>query len=139
MTKNAPFVTTVLTVAGHAFDADALTSVVGLQPTRIWHQRHERVKEIAPDLPTMGWQYKLEKQPKWNIGEAIDELLRPFWKKKDELNAFVTGNHLRVSIRCIPHGDASEIEYIIGPEILMKLALIDASLSLAVYTGGTGS
>jgi hypothetical protein len=135
--ENSPFVTTVLRIGGHAFNPDELTSLVGVTPTRIWHQKHESVKEVAPELATIGWEYKLEKQHQWSLGEAIDELLAPFWVKKEELKAFVSENHLQMSIRCIPYGDASIVQYIIAPMVLQKLGYIGATLSIAAYwTGG---
>jgi hypothetical protein len=38
-----------------------------------------------------------------------------------------------MAIECRPFGDASVLEYVIQPEVIKKMALFGASLSLAVY------
>ncbi len=131
--ENIPTITTVLRIGGHEFNPDELTSLVGIEPTKIWYQKHEWIKLSHPYFNTISWVYELKKQRKWSLGEAIDEILDVFWKKKDEINLFLLENRLGMEIRCRPYGDASTIEYIIQPEVLRKMAFFGASLSLAVY------
>ena len=71
----APFITSALMIAGHSFVPDELTALIGIKPTRVWHQKLQWLKALDPSLPTIGWEYELEKQDKQNIGEAIDEIL----------------------------------------------------------------
>ena len=131
--ENTPAITTVLGIGGHGFSTDDLTSLAGVKPTQIWHQQHEWVKVTHPDFATIEWRYKLEKQRKWSLGEAIDELLNVFWSKRDEINLFLSRNRLEMTIDVRPFGDASTLEYIIQPEVIRKLAFFGVSLSLAVY------
>jgi hypothetical protein len=133
--ENTPMITTVFSIAGHGFSTDDLTSLLGVEPTkiRIRPQKLDWLKSAAPDLASMGWEYTMEKQRKWSLGEAIDEVLNVFWSKRIELNEFVSKNNLRLAIRCRPFGDASKIQYIIQPQVIRKLADFSAELSLAIY------
>jgi hypothetical protein len=133
--ENTPMITTVLSIAGHGFSTDDLTSLLGVEPTKIRTrpQKLDWLKAAAPDLASMGWEYTMEKQRKWSLGEAIEELLSVFSSKREELNRFVMRNDLRVQVRCRPFGDASKLEYLIQPEVIKKLADFSASLSLSVY------
>jgi hypothetical protein len=131
--ESIPSITTVLSIGGHEFQPDELTSLVGVKPTKIWTQKHERIKLTHPNINTIEWRYELEKQRKWSLGEAIDEILNVIWSKKDDLNQFLLEKQLRMHIDCRPFGDASKIEYIIQPEAMKKMVFFGASLSLAVY------
>jgi hypothetical protein len=133
--EDTPMITTVLSIGGHGFSAADLTSLLGIQPTKVWMrpEKLDWLKAADPDLASMGWRYIMEKQRKWSLGEAIDEVLNVFWSKRAELNEFLTRNNLRLHVRCRPFGDASKIVYQIEPEVIRKLAELSASLSLAVY------
>jgi hypothetical protein len=131
--ENVPTITTVLRIGGQKFNPDELTSLVGVKPTKIWTQQREWIKVTHPNFATIGWVYELEKQRKWSLGEAIDEILDVVWRKKEEICRFLSENRLRMHIDCRPFGDASVLEYIIQPEAMTKMAFFGASLSLAVY------
>ncbi len=75
-------------IGGHAFNTDELTAVVGIEPTKVWHQKLEWLKSAAPNLSTVGWEYRIDKQSKWSLGEAIEELLNTFWKNKGDGDIF---------------------------------------------------
>jgi hypothetical protein len=131
--ETIPAITTGMSIGGHLFSPDEFTSLVGVQPTKIWTQRHEQIKLTHPNINTIEWVYELKKQKKWNLGEAIDELLNVFWSKNDDINLFLAEKCLRMNIDCRPFGDSSTIEYIIQPEVMRKMAFFGASLSLAVF------
>jgi hypothetical protein len=128
-------ITTVFWIGGHEFSPQDLTSLLGVQPTKIRHQKPELawLKVSAPEIASILWEYMMEKQTKWSLGEAIDELLNVFWSKRIELNRFVLRHNLRVTIHCRPFGDASKIQYIIQPQVIKKLADFSAELTFAVY------
>ena len=92
--ENTPRITTVLRIGGHGFNPDELTAVVSILPTKIWHQKREWLKSAAPELSTIGWEYRIDKQSKWSLGEAIEELLKLFWDRRDELSTFLSKNSL---------------------------------------------
>src|SRR4051812_97783 len=92
--ESTPLITTVLRIGGHGFNADELTALIGIEPTQVWQQTHERVKITHPHIDTIGWVYKQEKQPKWNLGEAIGCLLDVFWSKRHEIIDFVSRRSL---------------------------------------------
>jgi hypothetical protein len=131
-----PAISTVLMIGGHELNTGELTSLIGVEPTEIWHQKHEQVRLTRPDIATIGWVYKLENKRRWCLGEAIDEALDILWNKRDDIAPFLASNHLKVSIRCRPFGDASTLEYIIRPEVIKKLAFFEAEISFAVYRDG---
>jgi hypothetical protein len=128
-----PTITTVLSIGGHQFNPDELTSLIGVEPTKIWNQEHEWIKSSHPDFETIAWEHELEKQRRWSLGEAIGELLNVIWSKKDEIKLFMLQYQLTMHVDCRPFGDASRIEYNIQSEVMMKMAFFGASLSLAVY------
>lgn len=131
--ENTPTITTALSIGGHEFNPHELTSLVGVEPTRIWAQQREWIKVTHPNINTIEWVYKLEKQRKWSLGEAIDEILDIVWDNKEQIRQFLSDKGLRMHIDCRPFGDASVLEYIIQPEAMEKMAFFGASLSLAVY------
>ncbi len=130
---STPRITTVLRIGGRDFSPDDLTSVVGIEPTKKWHQKLRWLKAIAPEISTVGWEYRIDKQRKWSLGEAIAEVLDVFWPRRDELKAFLLKHQLRVAIECRPFGDASALEYIIQSKVIEQMAVLGASLTLAVY------
>lgn len=78
--EDTPMITTEFLIGGHGFSMDDLTSLLGIEPTKKWFrpQKLNWLKVAAPDMASMGWEYKIEKQRKWGLGEAIDELLKCF-------------------------------------------------------------
>lgn len=84
--ETIPEVTASVCVGGQELDTDAFTSLVCVQPTKIWRQKHERIKITHPYLNTIEWIYERSKQRKWNLGEAIDEVLSVFWGKRMRLS-----------------------------------------------------
>ncbi len=131
--ENTPKLTTILSIGGHQVHPEELTALVGVEPTKVWKQQHQWIESIRPDINTIEWSYALENQRKWNLGEAIEEVLNVFWSKKDELNLLLLNTQSKMHIDCRPFGDASTIEYILQPEVITKLAFFRASLSFAVY------
>jgi len=133
--ENIPSITTNLFIGGHEFSIDDLSSLLGVEPTKIWirPQKLEWLKAAAPEMASMGWRYTMERQRKWSLGEAIDEVLEVVWSKKEELRRFLLDNRLKLHIDCRPFGDASVLEYVIQPEVIIKMGFFAASLSLAVY------
>jgi Domain of unknown function (DUF4279) len=131
--ENIPIITTGLSIGGHDFNPDEITSLVGIEPTKIWRQRREWIKSTLPDINTIEWRYELKEQRKSSLGEAIEEILDVLWSKKDTISGFLLENRLKMHIDCRPFGDASVIVYIIQPEVMRKMAFFGASLSLAIY------
>jgi hypothetical protein len=131
--ENTPSLTTVLSIGGQEFNPNELTALVGIEPTKVWTQQREWIRLSAPDMNTIEWRYELEKQRKWSLGEAIDEILDVVWSKKEGICQFLSERRLRMHIHCRPFGDASVLEYVIQPEVITRMAFFGASLSLAVY------
>jgi len=131
--ENVPTITTVLSIGGHEFNPDELTSLVGVEPTKIWTQKRDWIRVTHPDINTVEWVYEVENQKKWSLGEAIEYVLDVFWSKREEICQFLSKNQLRMHVDCRPFGDATVLEYIIGPEAIRKMAFFGATLSLAVY------
>lgn len=133
MDETIPEVTATVCVGGQELDTDAFTSLVCVQPTKIWRQKHERIKVTHPYRNKIEWIYELSGQRHGSLGEAIDEVLSVFWGKKDVIKQFIKANGLSMHVDCRPFGDASVIEYVLRPEVLGKLAFFEATLSLGIY------
>jgi hypothetical protein len=131
--ENIPIITTGLSIGGHDFNPDELTSLLGIAPTQIWRQTREWIKACLPDTNTIEWRYEKRDQRESSLGEAIEAIFNVFWSKKEEIKAFMLENRLKMHVHCRPFGDASVVVYSIEPDVMRKMTFFGASLSLRIY------
>lgn len=133
MTVDPPNTTiTTLTLGGQKLHPQELTALIGVEPTKVWEQRHEWIKSSHPDMNTIEWRYE-QKQQHGNLGEAIDQVLAVVWDKREAIRDYLAQHALKMRVSCRPLGDASVLEYIVAASVLSKLAYFNAELSLGIY------
>jgi hypothetical protein len=134
MTANIPEISVTLCVGGDEFDADGLTRILGIQPTKIWRQRPELSQHLKahPDVPKFSWNYKLARQPSWVIEEITVRLLSTFHSKYELLRQFVHDHNLKVAVACYIRTNGHRPVLELSAETIKLLAELDATFSIDI-------
>jgi len=128
-----PLVDSCLCIAGFDFDVEACTRAVGLEPTRVWRQKHDHIKRSAPGLPTTNWLVETGKQPCYDISDSVQQILNIVVPKRQEILSFAAANSLSVEFITKVVITEDRPVYELRPEVLRELAPFSVSYSLDIY------
>ena len=118
-------------LSGSNFDPNSFTELVGIKPTKIWHQRHEHLKSRS-DLPQLAWQYEIARQPYPSIDEATKQVLQPFLGKEEAINSFCHKNPCHAFVRCVIYGETQDVVLGLEPQTIVYLAGFNSNWSLGI-------
>jgi len=124
-------ITTKLSLGGQSFDANYFSEVARLQPTKIWHQKNEALKN-NPNFTQIAWVYGILKRPHWSINDAIREILDLFEARRAEIVAFALKHSCTLHLSCRIYGDETVIIYQIERVTIERLAAFGCELSFTV-------
>src|SRR5277367_4731527 len=110
-------ITTTISIAGRDFDPMAISRLTGLEPTEIWRQRLEVLKN-NPNFPLTAWRYRLKKRPHWSIDSAIRDALAPFVDSRRDLVSFMRRQGCKLELSIVLYGDETVIVYGIEAETI---------------------
>ena len=100
MTQKTPLISATLYIEGDDFDAEELTHIVNVLPTKIWKRKEIEALNAYPNIPKLGWHYKISRQPSWEINEIVTQLLAIFYPSLNRLNEFINAYKLKVTVGC---------------------------------------
>ena len=70
-------------------DTDKCTDAIGLSPTKIWRQRHERIDLAHPEIPNTNWLIKLEDRALYSTDDGLAELFEIIWPARERIKSFL--------------------------------------------------
>lgn len=96
---DTPEITAHFFISGRDFDPAAVTAVLGIGPTEVWHQERQELKARA-DLPTVCWKHGFKKKPFISIDDAVAEILDTIWPLRDRVQQWSGANATQVGVEC---------------------------------------
>ncbi|WP_417851742.1 DUF4279 domain-containing protein [Thalassoglobus sp.] len=120
MPDECPEISASFVVGGDDFDTAVLSQLIGLHPTRVWHQKIQYLRERS-DISNCEWEYKLDKLECWAIDDAVQKVLDAFWEKKNDLNDFIASKKLKLTIALYVYNEEFNPEYVISLDTMKRL------------------
>ncbi len=97
-----PRLSTAFVIAKHNLEVEACTAAIGIEPTRVWRQRHTHLSD-HPDIPNTNWIVEHRDRALDRVSEAVDEVLDLIWPRKAEIRAFLDRSGATASVVCNIH------------------------------------
>lgn len=124
-------ISTTLYVGGSSLDPNALSRVLGIEPTSVWRAGLPGVKD-NPQFDQVIWRLKILKQPCGSLNDAVLAIHKMLSERLDEFVSFLTNNKCSVQVRCILFGDETKIVYQVEADMVRFLSLLGSSLSISI-------
>lgn len=129
--SKAPRISSYLYISGRDFDPQACSAFIGLQPTEIWRQKREELKQ-REDLPNVSWNIGHEPIEGYSVSDAVDEVLDLVWPARERLRTFLQGQNIEVGIACTVAIHADRPIYDLSASTIRRLAELSCKFTLDV-------
>lgn len=130
--NSAPKISVSFVISGRDFDPDACSAALGLQPSNIWRQQREHLKNVLA-LPNVEWQLGFEGKEFYSLDEATSEVVALIWPTREQVRTFVSQNGLRATLACSVRIDADRPEYCLSSDVMSKLGWLDCKFCLDIF------
>jgi lambda repressor-like predicted transcriptional regulator len=121
-----------LTLAGRDFDPDDCTRAIGLEPTKIWKQRHEHLR-ARTDLDNVNWSVGIDEATSGLVSSTVDELLDRVWARRESIVAHAEARGLRVTLSCAVRIHTEAPEYLLSAATIGRVAKLGAEFVLDIF------
>jgi len=121
-----------LTLSGRDFDPDECTRAIGLEPTKIWQQRHEHLR-ARTDLDNVNWSVGIDEATGGTVSSAVDELLDRVWANRDAIVAHARSRGLRITLSCAVRIHTDAPEYLLAADTIGRVAELGAEFVLDIF------
>jgi lambda repressor-like predicted transcriptional regulator len=121
-----------LTLAGRDFDPDECTRAIGLEPTKIWRQRHEHLR-ARTDLDNVNWSVGIDQATSGAVSGAVNELLDRVWDHREAIVAHAAARGLRITLSCAVRIHVDAPEYLLSADTIRRVAGLGAELVLDIF------
>ena len=129
---DAPQISAWLVLSGNDFDSNACTDTIGLQPTSVWRQAHEHLRDRT-DLDNMSWSYGYETRRGYDIDEVIQELLNDVRPCAASITQFSLQNKLKVSVTCNVTINSDRPLYKLSPNSMQGISELNAEFLMDIF------
>ena len=130
--SSAPRLKTYFCISGWDFDPAMVTSAIGLEPSKVWKQKHEHLLH-RKDIANTCWSLGREKQRNYSVSEAVDEVLDLIWPKRAEIKKFVMNDSFDVGIDCSVTIWEDRPVYELSAKVIKRLADLGCEFGLDIY------
>lgn len=130
--SSAPELKTYLCICGWDFDPAMVTSAIGLEPSKVWKQKHKHLLS-RKDIPNTCWTLGRGKQKKYSVSEAVDEVLDLIWPKRAEIKKFVMNDSFNVGIDCSVTIWEDRPVYDLSEKVIKRMADLGCEFGLDIY------
>ena len=133
----APELTTYFYISGWDFDPGKCTLTIGLEPSEIWKQKHKHLLDRR-DVPNTSWNLGKQKQRKYSVSEAVDEVLDLSWPKRKEIIRLSRDKSFNVGVTCSITIYDDRPVYDLSLKTIKRLADLGCEFSLDIFDYSTG-
>ena len=127
-----PRLSTYFFISGRNFDPEICTSALGIEPTEIWRQKHEHLKQ-RKDIPNISWQLGKKKRHLYSVSEAVEEILDLIWPAREKIKMFTERKEFEVGIDCSVTIFDDRPVYELLPHTIQRLAVIGCGFGLDIF------
>ena len=121
--------TTLSVVIPANVDVQQVTTITGIEPTKIWQQKNRAIASKHPELDHQEWQIHLPNLPAADFDCAINTVLDLIWHAKMDLVQFCDSTNSHITVHLMPHAGTDVIVYAIDkPETLERCAALKCRL-----------
>ena len=128
----APKISISFVISGRDFDPNICSVALGLQPSNVWRQQREHLKDRI-DLPNVEWQLGFDGRALYSLDEAAAEVVDLIWPARERIRAFISQSGLRATLACSVRIDADRPEYCLSSEVMRKLGWLDCKFCLDIF------
>lgn len=110
------------------FDADMVSTLLGVSPTRIWYRKEGLKVHGLDNIPQMSWIYKEEADSLIELECAIEALLNKFDGRLEALNSLVVEHGWDFSLVCRFMSTDASLEISLSSAVITHMATMGCRL-----------
>ncbi len=118
-------------LGGQDFNPEEFSALLGMQPTEIWRQKREELKQ-RKDLRHVQWIWELGWHEENVLDVVVQRLIDPFIPKAAEIRGFADRYGCEFEVEVMLRGVLDAIELCIYPATSYKLHVLGCPLHLRV-------
>ena len=118
-----------------SLDADHISSILGVQPTKIWRRKPNLVVHGNDNIPEMAWEYSIQNskyETENTLDRAINDILDVFDGKAAALACLLKESNFSASIVCTYRTDNLVPGVYISHETLKRVILYECDIGWSV-------
>jgi hypothetical protein len=121
----------VFSIAGRDFDPDECSREVGLEPTRVWRQRHVHLLHRT-DLPNVAWELGVGPEPFDTLDDPVRLVLGKLGPSAERIVAYAARRQLKLTMTCLITIHAIPPAYVLSPETMRQMVALNAEFTMDI-------